>query len=57
MSVSNARESGVEVSLRWLIERPSCIPSARLTCYREERGLADLFSIFIEFSAGQGGGS
>jgi hypothetical protein len=47
----------VIVELRWLIEKPTTNPAAGLTCYREELGLEDLFSVFVKFTspAGQHG--
>jgi len=45
----------VVAELRWLIERPTSSPTAGLTCYREELGLDDLFSVFVKFESPKGG--
>lgn len=47
----------VIAQLHWLIETPTSSPTAGLTCYREELGPSDLFSVFVKFesSAPQGG--
>ena len=39
----------VTTQLRWLIDEPTCQPSAGLTCYRERLGISDLFSIYVTF--------
>ncbi|GKS97705.1 hypothetical protein [Acidovorax sp. SUPP2825] len=43
--------SGVVTELYWLIDEPTKSPNARLTCYREGRGVDDLFSVFVKFES------
>ena len=47
----------VVAQLHWLLEEPTSSPTAGLTCYREELGPSDLFSVFVKFesSAPHGG--
>ena len=44
----------VVAELRWLIEAPTRSPTAGLTCYREELGLSDMFSVFVKFESPEG---
>ncbi|MDA8444386.1 hypothetical protein [Paracidovorax valerianellae] len=46
--------SGVVTELHWLIDEPTNSPTAKLTCYREKRGLDDLFSVFVKFESPKG---
>ncbi|GKS90701.1 hypothetical protein [Acidovorax sp. SUPP2539] len=41
----------VVAELHWLIDEPTNGPAARLNCYREKRGLDDIFSVFIKFES------
>ena len=39
----------IVVKLHWLIDDPTTSLTAGLTCYREELGPNDLFSVFVRF--------
>jgi len=41
----------VVAQLNWLLEEPTSSPTAGLTCYREELGPSDLFSVFVKFES------
>jgi len=51
MTTLKKRHRSVIAELEWLIDSPTLCPTAGLTCFREDLGPDDLFSVFVKFES------